>query len=266
MQAVVATATFDMNQSTNEVITQDPPSVTGFQTGAPASRKVYRFAGLENLAPGCVEDIPLGRASTVPVVSRALDIVASLVGLIVFAPVMLVIAIFLRSETPGPILFRQKRIGHNGEPFTLVKFRTFYTDAKERFPEMYAYKYESKDIHSLVFKEDVDPRITPRGAWLRKTSLDELPNLWNVLKGDMALVGPRPDILEMLPYYRGEMLTRFSARPGLTGLAHVSGRSNLTFVDTVAYDLDYIERRSLWLDLTIIWRTFVSVIKRDGAF
>jgi len=238
---------------------------------APPARKpeqasTHRFDGVEDLPPGTYEDIPKGRASTVPVLTRCIDIVAAIIGLIVFAPVIAVIAVYLRLETPGPIFFRQERIGHNGKPFTLVKFRTFYADSKERFPEMYKYKYECKDIHSIVFKEGVDPRITPRGVWLRKSSLDELPNLWNVLTGDMSLVGPRPDIPEMLPYYRGEMLNRFTVRPGLTGLAHCSGRSKLSFVDTVAFDLEYIENRSLWYDLGIVWRTFVSVVKRDGAY
>jgi len=229
------------------------------------SQQTHRFDGIENLPPGRLDEIPAGRASTA-LLSRLLDIVCAFVGLIVFLPVIGLLAIYLRAETPGPVFFRQTRLGHLGKPFTLVKFRTFYADAKERFPEMYQYKYQCEDIHSIVFKEEADPRITPRGAWLRRTSLDELPNLWNVLKGDMSLVGPRPDIPEMLPYYRGEMLGRFSVRPGLTGLAHCSGRSDLRFVDSVAHDLEYIENRSFVFDLTILWRTFVSVMKRDGAY
>lgn len=254
----------------NQIAAQDTPARTQAAPPPPARDAsavgTHRFAGVESLPPGRVEDIPRMRASTVLLITRLIDFVAALIGLIVFAPVILLIAIYLRLETPGPTFFKQQRLGHNGELFTLVKFRTFYADAKERFPEMYQYKFECRDIHSIVFKEDNDPRITPRGAWLRKTSLDELPNLWNVLKGDMALVGPRPDIPEMLPYYRGEMLRRFSVRPGLTGLAHVSGRSKLAFVDSVAYDLEYIEKRSFVFEMKIIWRTLVSVIRRDGAF
>lgn len=228
-------------------------------------RSVAPAFPVEVLPPGRIEDIPRLGSSPRPVM-RLLDIILAAGGLIVFSPVMLVLAIMVRLETPGPILFRQKRLGKNGELFTLVKFRSFYADAKQRFPELYAYKYGDEELKTLIFKSADDPRITPMGRWLRKTSLDELPNLWNVLKGDMALVGPRPEIPEMIPYYRGEMLKRFSVKPGLTSLAHCSGRANLTFLDSISYDVDYVNKRSFALDIKIIWRTALAVLKRDGAF
>ena len=222
---------------------------------------------------GSWSTLPLGTAAAIPrlaegrrAFSRLLDIVPASIALIVFLPVMLAVALLIKLGTPGPVLFRQKRLGLNGELFTLVKFRTLYVDARQRFPELYAYKYNDDQMKSLVFKSADDPRITPQGRWLRSTSLDELPNFWNVLKGDMAMVGPRPDIPEMLPYYRGEMLRRFSVRPGLTGLSHVTGRSNLTVMDSVALDLVYLDRRSLWFDLEILLRTVLAVALHRGAF
>ena len=219
----------------------------------------------DTLPPGSVEGIPKGSERR-PLASRALDITASAIGLIVFAPVMLAVAIIIRLGTPGPILFRQQRIGINGKPFTFVKFRSLYADARARFPEMYAYTWSDDHFKSLIFKTPNDPRITPQGRWLRATSLDELPNLWNVLKGDMALVGPRPDIPEFLPYNRGDMLRRYSVHPGVTGLAHVSGRSNLSVMESVAFDLEYLERRSFWFDLEIMIRTVTAVVLHRGAF
>jgi len=150
--------------------------------------------------------------------------------------------------------------------FRFVKFRTLYADARERFPELYAYRYTPEQLNDLKFKVDADPRVTRCGNWLRRTSLDELPNFWNVLTGDMALVGPRPEIPEMLPYYRGEMLLKFSVRPGVTGPAQISGRGRLTFFDTVAYDVDYARKRSFLYDVKVILTTIRKVVVQDGAF
>jgi lipopolysaccharide/colanic/teichoic acid biosynthesis glycosyltransferase len=218
-------------------------------------------------------DAPEGRREDIPILhrnvslaARFLEICVASVALVFALPVMAVIAISIRSGTPGPILFRQTRLGLNGEPFTFVKFRTLYADARQRFPELYAYKYDQQQIRSIQFKTTDDPRVTPQGRFWRKTSLDELPNLFLVLTGDLALVGPRPQIPEMLPYYKGIMLERYSVRPGLTDLAHVSGRSNLSFYETTAMDVAYVRGQSWSLDLKILWKTLVSVIHGDGAF
>jgi len=223
------------------------------------------LASWDALPEGTVEAIPKGSTRRA-VIPRIFDILVAGTALLVFAPVIAAIAIIIRRGTPGPVLFRQKRLGINGTQFTFVKFRTLYADARERFPEMYAYRFTDEDFKKLVFKAPDDPRITPQGRWLRATSLDELPNLWNVLRGDMAMVGPRPDLPQMLRYNRGEMLRRFSVYPGMTGLAHVSGRSHLTVIESVAYDIEYVERRSFWFDLEIMVRTVLAVVLHRGAF
>lgn len=202
----------------------------------------------------------------VPLGLRIFEIAVASVALIVTAPIMLWMAILIRRGTPGPVLFTQPRLGVGAVPFRFIKFRTLYADARSRFPELYAYKYTPEQIETLHFKVVGDPRVTPQGQWMRKLSIDELPNFWCVLKGDMALVGPRPEIVEMLPYYDQNTRRKFTVRPGITGLAQISGRGRLSFRDTVNYDLEYIDRRSVWLDLKILATTVVMVIFRDGAF
>ncbi|MGB8472925.1 MAG: sugar transferase [Candidatus Acidiferrum sp.] len=202
----------------------------------------------------------------VPLTLRCFEIVVSATVLIISVPVLAVIATIVKWGTPGPALFFQARLGRNGKPFRFVKFRTLYADAKKRFPDLYAYQYSDRELQDLKFKVDKDPRVTPQGVWLRRSSFDELPNFWNVVKGDMALVGPRPEIPEMLPYYKGEMLLKFSVRPGITGLAQISGRGRLGFFETVAYDVEYAKNHTLWLDLRIILKTIWMVFVRDGAF
>jgi lipopolysaccharide/colanic/teichoic acid biosynthesis glycosyltransferase len=214
---------------------------------------------------GCVADIP-ARETRVPLIQRAFELGVSCAALIVAIPVMAVIAVIIRVGTPGSALFRQVRIGINGRPFVFVKFRTLFADARERFPELYEYSYDDIQIRTLQFKYPNDPRITRQGRWLRKTSMDELPNLFLVLTGKLALVGPRPQIPEMLPYYKGIMLERFSVRPGLTDPAHVSGRSDLSFYETTAMDVAYARNRSWKLDLRILWMTLTSIARREGAF
>jgi lipopolysaccharide/colanic/teichoic acid biosynthesis glycosyltransferase len=181
-------------------------------------------------------------------------------------PVILFQWAIIRFGTPGPGLFFQHRVGVGQRLFRFVKFRTMYVDARERFPHLYAYRYSSDELPSLKFKSDDDPRVTPQGRWLRRLSVDELPNFWNVLTGEMALVGPRPEIPEMLPYYKGEMLEKFAVRPGVTGLAQISGRGRLGFYETVDLDVYYVRNRSFLLDLRIMTRTVALIILRDGAF
>lgn len=200
------------------------------------------------------------------VAQRAFEFTLALVIIVLTLPVMLLIALIIRLDSPGPVLFFQKRLGKGARQFTFVKFRTLYADARQRWPELYAYQYGAEELRDLKFKVDDDPRVTRAGTWLRKTSLDELPNFWNVLTGDMALAGPRPEIPEMLPYYRGEMLLKFSVRPGVTGPAQISGRGRLSFYDTVAHDLDYVRKRSFRYDMGIVLTTVKKVIVQDGAF
>jgi lipopolysaccharide/colanic/teichoic acid biosynthesis glycosyltransferase len=191
--------------------------------------------------------------------------IAAAVLLICF-PVMMLVALAIRLNSPGPVLFRHKRVGRGGRLFNFVKFRTLYHDARQRFPELYQYQYTPEEIEALAFKVPNDPRVTSIGEWLRRTTLDELPNFWNVVTGDMALVGPRPEIPEMLPYYRDEHLIKFSVPPGVTGLAQISGRGRLRFLETARLDADYAANRSLRLDLRILARTISLVLRQDGAF
>jgi lipopolysaccharide/colanic/teichoic acid biosynthesis glycosyltransferase len=199
-------------------------------------------------------------------VKRAVDIVVGVFGLAVGLPIMFILAVIIRLDSPGPIVFRQYRLGEHGRPFRFYKFRTMWVDARERFPELYAYAYTDAEIREMYFKVLDDPRLTRFGAHLRKTSLDELPNLINVLLGDMTLVGPRPELPEMLPYYTPHQLMKFSVKPGATGLAQVTGRAVLRFQQTIASDLEYCAKRSLWFDFMILVRTTKTIIQRVGAF
>jgi lipopolysaccharide/colanic/teichoic acid biosynthesis glycosyltransferase len=197
---------------------------------------------------------------------RVFEIVFSVIALAFLWPIILLQWLWIKSGTPGPGVFHQQRLGLRAERFNFVKLRTMYVNARQRWPHLYAYDYNPVQLEKLHFKVERDPRVTPQGRWLRASSLDELPNFWNVIKGDMALVGPRPEIPEMLPYYSGEMLAKFSVRPGITGLAQVSGRGRLSFYKTVEYDLEYVRKRSFLFDLKIIWCTVVKMVLRDGAF
>lgn len=197
---------------------------------------------------------------------RLLESAAALAALILTAPLMAAVALLVKFDSPGPVLFRQKRVGKGGRLFHFVKFRTMHHDARQRFPELYAYQYTPEEIEQLFFKVPYDPRVTRIGEWLRRTTLDELPNFWNVLTGDMALVGPRPEIPEMLPYYNEEHLIKFSGPPGVTGLAQISGRGRLRFLETAELDAEYARNRSFWLDLQILVRTLSLIVRQDGAF
>jgi lipopolysaccharide/colanic/teichoic acid biosynthesis glycosyltransferase len=179
---------------------------------------------------------------------RALDVAVSSIGLIVLQPVMIPIAVAIRLRMGSPILFRQARVGRDERTFTLCKFRTM------RHPRAGEELYGSDRI-----------RITRLGGILRSTSLDELPTLWNVLKGDMSLVGPRPLLPEYLPLYTEEQRRRHSVRPGMTGLAQVSGRQDLTFRQRFALDIEYVEHQSFLLDLRILVKTVATVVLLRGA-
>ncbi|MCL4541030.1 MAG: sugar transferase [Chloroflexi bacterium] len=199
-------------------------------------------------------------------VTRALNVTVATVALVVALPFLIVLMVLVCLDSPGAPIFRQRRLGLGGKSFWFYKLRTMYADARERFPELYQYRYEEAEVATLRFKIPNDPRLTRVGSWLRRTSLDELPNFINVLKGDMNLVGPRPEIPEMLPYYRPDQHVKWSVRPGVTGLAQVYGRAYLAFQETVAYDLQYVRQRSLLLDLKILALTFWKVIRGVGAF
>lgn len=180
-------------------------------------------------------------------IKRALDILGAAIGLIVFSPILIVISLMVRRQMGSPVLFRQTRPGMHGKPFQMIKFRTMRDSI-------------DADGRPLPDAE----RLTKLGRFLRSSSLDELPELWNVLKGDMSLVGPRPLLMEYLPLYSPEQSRRHEVRPGVTGWAQVNGRNAISWDEKFALDVWYVDNRSLWLDLKIIWLTVRKVIKRDG--
>jgi lipopolysaccharide/colanic/teichoic acid biosynthesis glycosyltransferase len=205
-------------------------------------------------------------------IKRAIDVVASGMLLVALAPLLLVVAAVVRLTSPGPILFRQLRLGKMGKPFRMLKFRTMHVGAGENTHYEFISRFirESGRIQTTgndqVFKLVNDPRITPVGRILRKTSIDELPQLWNVLIGEMSLVGPRPplpyEVRQYAPWHRRRLL---EAKPGITGLWQVTGRSRTTFDEMVRLDLRYARTRSLWTDLRILLRTPGAVAGGKGA-
>jgi len=226
---------------------------------------------------------------------RFVEMALSLVALVVSLPVLAVVWVIVKLDSPGPALFLQQRCARSrprrgrdivGDPryiiadedyhpdklywvpqtFTFVKFRTMYADARERFPELYDYNYSEAEIETLAFKRESDPRVTKAGRWLRRSTLDELPNFWNVLTGAMRLVGPRPELPEMLPNYKPDQMRKFTVKPGITGLPQINGRGRLSFQETVAYDLDYVESKSVLMDVRILCMTVWRVLTRHGAF
>lgn len=178
---------------------------------------------------------------------RLLDIVAAGTALLLLSPVLAALALLVRAKLGSPVLFRQMRPGLNGKPFQIVKFRTMRDGA---------------DAQGNVLPDD--QRLTKFGRFLRSASLDELPELWNVLAGDMSLVGPRPLLMEYLPLYSKEQARRHEARPGVTGWAQVNGRNALSWEEKFKLDVWYVENQSLWLDMQILFMTVIKVLVRDG--
>ena len=205
-------------------------------------------------------------------IKRGLDVIGSLTLLAILSPLFLLIAGLVKSSSPGPILFRQVRIGQMMKPFTLLKFRTMYFGVGHRLHHEFvsAFIKASGQVHEShkdgFFKLSNDPRVTPAGRVLRRTSLDELPQLWNVLRGEMSLVGPRPalpyELDQYEPWHRRRVL---EAKPGITGLWQVAGRSRTTFDQMVRLDLRYARTRSLWADIKILLATPAAVISGKGA-
>ena len=196
------------------------------------------------------------------VVKGAFDRVSAAAALVLLAPLMAGIALAIRLGDGGPAIFRQTRVGKDGDPFLVCKFRTMVADAEQRRAELQAHN----EGDGLLFKMRNDPRITPVGRWLRKYSLDELPQLWNVLKGDMSLVGPRPALSAEAALYGSYVRRRLVVKPGITGLWQVSGRSDLPWEEAVRLDLRYVENWSFALDLQILWKTTSAVIQGSGAY
>ena len=200
-------------------------------------------------------------AEPIPRWKRVMDVTGAAVALVLLSPVMMLTALAVRLTSPGPVLFTQPRVGKDGRMFIFWKFRTMTAGAAERKPEL----RDRNEQTWPVFKMKQDPRVTPLGRLLRKTSLDELPQLWNVLKGDMSLVGPRPPTLDEVHEYERWHVRRLELTPGLTCIWQVSGRSLIGFADWVRMDLQYAERRSVLVDLMLLARTLPAVLSGRGA-
>jgi lipopolysaccharide/colanic/teichoic acid biosynthesis glycosyltransferase len=200
---------------------------------------------------------------------RALDIVIAALAMVVLAPLLLVLVALIGTTSRGPVLFRQLRVGHLGRPFVMYKFRTMYTGCDDRIHREYVSSMLSgrdprQPQSDGLFKLERDPRVTPIGGLLRRTSLDELPQLLNVLRGEMSLVGPRPALAWEARLYAPHHRRRFEVRPGITGLWQVRGRSKLSMLEALELDVDYVARRSLRLYLYILAVT-VPVVLRGEA-
>ncbi len=192
-----------------------------------------------------------------------LDYGLALTLLVLLAPVLLAVAVAVKASSPGPVLFRQERVGKVSRPFRMTKFRSMYVDAEQRLADLAAANQHGE---GPLFKIRDDPRVTPVGAFLRKYSLDELPQLFDVLRREMSVVGPRPPLPGEVAAYDRDVHRRLLVKPGITGLWQVSGRSDLTWEESVRLDLSYVENWSLGLDLSIIARTVVAVLARRGAY
>jgi exopolysaccharide biosynthesis polyprenyl glycosylphosphotransferase len=192
---------------------------------------------------------------------RVFDMASSALVLVLLAPVLAGVAIAIRLDSDGPVFFRQRRVGLNGRIFHMLKFRSMYRDAEERLAALKA----QNEMSGPVFKMKNDPRVTRMGRFLRKTSLDEFPQFWNVLKGEMSIVGPRPPIPAEVREYKRWQRRRLSMRPGITCVWQISGRNNIDFDHWMEMDLDYIDRWSLWSDLAICLKTVPAVLSARGA-
>ena len=192
---------------------------------------------------------------------RALDIIASFLGLIILSPILLIVAILIKLESKGPALFSQSRIGLSGEQFKMYKFRSMVQNAEELKDKL----AKQNEMSGPMFKMKDDPRVTKVGKFIRKTSIDELPQLLNVLKGEMSLVGPRPSLPKEVEKFESWMLRRLDVRPGLTCYWQVSGRNNIDFYDWMKLDLKYIDERGFWLDIKLIFKTVGVLFGDDNA-
>ncbi|MGD7007043.1 sugar transferase [Metabacillus sp. 84] len=203
------------------------------------------------------------KTTTYNLVKRFMDVTGALLGIILLSLLFIVVALIIKLEDPkGPIFFTQKRVGKSGQEFNMYKFRSMVSDAEDKLKELLVFN----EVSGAMFKMKNDPRVTKVGKFIRKTSIDELPQLFNVLKGDMSLVGPRPPLpREVLDYHEYHM-KRLNVIPGCTGLWQVSGRSNLSFEEMIELDLKYIAECNILMDLKIMFKTFKVLLGSKDAF
>ena len=207
------------------------------------------------------DNIDENRKRIYEISKRAIDIIGAGSGLLLLSPVIAIVACAVKFTSKGPVFFSQKRVGKNGELFDMYKFRSMVVNAEE-LKEKLAHQNE---MSGPMFKMKDDPRVTKVGKFIRKTSLDELPQLWNVLKGDMSLVGPRPSLPKEVEQFDSWMFKRLTVRPGLTCYWQVSGRNNIDFEDWMKLDVKYVEERSLWIDIKLIFKTVLVLFGDKNA-
>jgi lipopolysaccharide/colanic/teichoic acid biosynthesis glycosyltransferase len=195
---------------------------------------------------------------------RLFDLLLGSVLLLIALPIIAITAVAIRLESPGSPFFLQTRLGKGGRPFRIFKLRGMYIDARQRFPTYY--DYSGNQNLDFCFHYEADPRVTRVGRFIRRTSIDELPNLWNVVIGDMALVGPRPEIPEMLEMYGPYREKYLSVKPGVSCWSKITGRDRLTKRQTIQFDLNYIRERGFFADVRVLWRTFQSVVLRHDVY
>jgi lipopolysaccharide/colanic/teichoic acid biosynthesis glycosyltransferase len=217
----------------------------------------------EGIQPGELSRKPGAEEPLYSAVKRLLDIIGGLAGLILFSPLIFVVAAVTKLMDGGPALYRHTRVGLHGQEFICYKFRTMISNADEMKSDILHDNHHDDD---RTFKIKSDPRVTSLGWWLRRASIDEVPQLWNVVKGDMSLVGPRPPIPEEVERYSSVDMRRLLVKPGLTCIWQVSGRSELAFPIQLHLDLQYIEHRSFWLDVKLIVMTIPAVLSARGAY
>ena len=192
------------------------------------------------------------------IIKRLIDVICSFIGVLVLSPLFIVIAIIIKATSKGPAFFSQKRVGKNGKEFDMYKFRSMVVNAEELKEKLAA----QNEMSGPMFKMKDDPRVTKVGKFIRKTSIDELPQLWNVLKGDMSLVGPRPSLPKEVAQFEDWMHKRLEVKPGLTCYWQVSGRNNIDFEEWMKLDIKYVDERSTWIDIKLIFKT-VGVLFGD---
>jgi lipopolysaccharide/colanic/teichoic acid biosynthesis glycosyltransferase len=230
------------------------PEICVYPDRGPRDEERFEFAPQVDLAP--LVEVPT------PFSKRCLDILVSGLALVLLLPLFALLALAIRLDSPGPLVFRQLRAGRGGRPFVFYKFRSMFVDAEARRTALAG----RNEQEGPIFKMRADPRVTRVGRWLRRWSLDELPQLWNVLKGDMSLVGPRPPLLDEVARYERWQRRRLCVAGGLTCTWQVSGRSQIPFREWMRMDLRYVACRNLWLDLRLLLRTLPAVMSGRGAY
>lgn len=193
---------------------------------------------------------------------RIIDILLSLMGLIILSPIFIIVAIMIKIESNGPIIFSQYRVGYKGKKFKMYKFRSMVADAEEKKKNLIS----ENEVTGPMFKMKNDPRITKVGRVIRKTSIDELPQLFNVIKGDMSLVGPRPSLPSEVEQFPEWAYRRLDVKPGLTCFWQVSGRNNIEFDEWMRLDIKYVEERSFWIDMKLIFKTVFVLFGDNNAY